>query len=67
MSSVTLLLQHDIARLYPPFGESMSAVFIVAIIVMEVIGPLAVQFGLRLAGETLPEGEETMTGSERAA
>jgi hypothetical protein len=41
--------------------------FLAAIIVMEVAGPLAVQLGLRLAGETLPEGEETMGGSERAA
>ena len=54
MSSVTLLLQHDIARLYPPFGASLSAMFLAAIIVMEVAGPLAVQLGLRLAGETLP-------------
>jgi hypothetical protein len=34
---------------------------------MEVAGPLAVQVGLRLAGESLPEGEETVDGSARAA
>jgi Kef-type K+ transport system membrane component KefB len=67
MSSLTLLLQHDIARLYPAFGASLSAIFLAAIIVMEVAGPLAVQFGLRLAGETLPEDEEAVTGSPRAA
>ena len=55
MSSIALLLQHDIARLYPAFDRDMSAIVLGAIIVMEVVGPLAVQFGLRLAGETLPE------------
>jgi Kef-type K+ transport system membrane component KefB len=63
MSSLSLLLQHDIARLYPAFGAGLSAIFLSAIIVMEVAGPLAVQFGLKLAGETIPEGEETMTGA----
>ena len=67
MSSVSLLLQHDIARLYPGFGEDFTAMFLAAIIMMEVAGPLAVQFGFRLAGETLPEGEETITGTARAA
>jgi Kef-type K+ transport system membrane component KefB len=67
MSSVTLLLQHDIARLYPSFGASLSAIFLTAIIVMEVAGPLAVQLGFRLAGETIPEGEETMTRADSRA
>ncbi|HEX5130709.1 MAG TPA: cation:proton antiporter [Usitatibacter sp.] len=67
MSSVTLLLQHDIARIYPAFGESMTAMFLAAIIVMEVAGPIAVQFGLRMAGETLPDEPAAITGGERAA
>src|SRR6187402_1841201 len=67
MSSLTLLLQHDISRLYPAFGAALGAIFLAGIIVMEVLGPLAVMFGLRLAGETLPGGEEPMSGSVRAA
>jgi Kef-type K+ transport system membrane component KefB len=59
MSSLSLLLHHDIARLYPGFDAGLSAAFLAAIIVMEVAGPLAVQFGLRLAGETLPEEAES--------
>jgi Kef-type K+ transport system membrane component KefB len=55
MSSLALLLEHDIARLYPSFGASTGAVIVGAIIVMEIAGPIAVQFGLRLAGETLPD------------
>ena len=67
MSSLTLLLQHDIARLFPAFGHELSAMYLAGIIVMEVAGPLAVQFGLRLAGETLPEDAEAAAGSARAA
>src|SRR5687768_8832184 len=69
MSSLSLLLQHDIARLYPAFGADLSAAFLAAIIVMEVLGPLAVQWGFRIAGETLPDEEETTTtppGAPRA-
>ncbi len=59
MSTITLLLAHDIARLYPAFGEELTATFLAAVIVMEVIGPFAVQYGLRLAGETLEDDEES--------
>ncbi len=58
MSSIALLLQHDIARLYPAFDRDMSAVVLGAIIVMEIVGPIAVQVGLKLAGETEPEASE---------
>jgi Kef-type K+ transport system membrane component KefB len=67
MSSLTLLLQHDIARLFPAFGQELTAIYLAAIIMMEVVGPLAVQFGLRLAGETLPEDPDSVAGSPRAA
>lgn len=67
MSSLALLLQHDIARVYPDFGRELSAVVIGAILVMEVLGPLCVQAGLMLAGETLPEAEARTEVSPRAA
>lgn len=67
MSSLTLLLQHDIARLYPAFGANLTAVFLSAVIIMEVVGPLAVQLGFRVAGETLPEPGEPVAGRPRAA
>jgi Kef-type K+ transport system membrane component KefB len=66
MSSLALLLQHDIAVLYPAFDHDMSAVVVGAIIVMEIAGPLAVQLGLRLAGETLPEPPERMESPHAA-
>jgi Kef-type K+ transport system membrane component KefB len=55
MSSLALLLQHDVSRLYPSFGQDLAAVVLAAVIVMELVGPLAVQWGLRLAGESAPE------------
>jgi len=56
MSSLALLLQHDIAKLFPEFGRDLAAVVIGAVIVMELLGPLAVHFGFKLAGEDHPEG-----------
>lgn len=55
LSSLALLMQHDIARFVPRFGEQLSAVFLGAILVMEIAGPLAAQWGLRFAGESLPD------------
>ena len=55
MSSLALLLQHDIAKLFPEFGADLATVVIAGVILMELLGPLAVQFGFKLAGEALPE------------
>lgn len=54
MSSLALLMVHDVARLFPAFGAELSAAMLGAILVMEIVGPFAVQWGLRLAGETAP-------------
>ena len=58
MSSLALLLQHDIAKLFPEFGRDLAVVVTAGVIMMELVGPLAVQFGFRLAGETLDEPDE---------
>jgi Kef-type K+ transport system membrane component KefB len=58
MSSVSLLLAHDIGRLFPDFGEAFGAMFIGAVLVMQVVGPFALEWGLKLAGETLPDPDE---------
>ncbi len=55
MSSLALLLQHDITKLFPQFGQDLAVVVVGGVIVMELIGPLAVQFGFKLAGEAHPE------------
>ena len=54
MSSIALLMLHDIARYFPSFRGDFTAVILGAILMMEVVGPFAVQWGLRFAGETLP-------------
>jgi Kef-type K+ transport system membrane component KefB len=55
MSSLALLMSHDIGKIFPQFADDLGAIFVAAIIIMEIAGPLAVQWGLRFAGETLPE------------
>ena len=54
MSSLALLLQHDVARLYPQLGQSLAAVLLASVIVMELAGPIAVQWGLRYSGDAQP-------------
>ena len=55
MSSLALLLQHDISQLFPEFGTDLAAVVVGGVIIMELIGPLAVHFGLKAAGEAAPD------------
>ena len=62
MSTLALLMVHDIGKLLPGFGRDLGATFLVVIIVMELLGPIAVQWGYRIAGETLPDA----TGAFRA-
>jgi Kef-type K+ transport system membrane component KefB len=55
MSTLALLMMHDIGRLFPGFERDLSPVFLGAVLIMEVASPFAVQYGLRLAGETVPD------------
>ena len=61
MSTLALLMQHEIARLYPTFGMQLAAVVLGGVIVMEILGPVAVQWGLKFAREARPESEATTT------
>jgi Kef-type K+ transport system membrane component KefB len=67
MSALTLLMAHDIGNIFPSFGHRLGDVFIAAVIVMEIAGPLCVQGGLRLAGETVRDDAGSMTLPPRAA
>lgn len=53
MSTLSLLMAHDIGRMFPGFGRDLGAMFLGAILITELLSPFAVEFGLRLAGETL--------------
>lgn len=55
MSTLALMLHHEVARQFPAFGTQVGAAFLAMLIVMEVVGPIAVQWGLGFAGETAKE------------
>lgn len=57
MSTIALVLHHDVTRAFPEFGADLTSAFLAMVIVMELVGPIAVQWGLRLAGESAPAGE----------
>lgn len=61
MSALALLLLHDVARLYPEFGQGLTAMVVAGVIVMELAGPLATQWALRFAGESAPLPEPATT------
>jgi len=54
MSSLALLMLHDISRIFPAFAADLSTVLVACILLMELAGPFAVQWGLRFAGDALP-------------
>jgi Kef-type K+ transport system membrane component KefB len=67
MSTIALILHHSVVRQLPEYGADLSAAFLSALIVMELAGPIAVQFGLRFAGETAPEEPAGATTGRHAA
>ena len=54
MSTLAILLHHDVVRVFPAFGENLTAVFLSAVIVMEIAGPILAEWGFKIAGETAP-------------
>ena len=54
MSGVTVVLAQDAERAIPALGATVVPVVLAAVIVFELLGPLCVQAGLRLAGEAEP-------------
>jgi len=51
MSGLTIEMVHEMVRLYPEFGEKLASTVLSAVLILELIGPLAVQFALKKAGE----------------
>jgi Kef-type K+ transport system membrane component KefB len=51
MSGVALAMVHGTADLYPEFGARLAAIVLSAALILELIGPVAVQFALKHAGE----------------
>lgn len=51
MSSLALAMVQGTVILYPEFGAKLAAIVLSAVLILEIIGPLAVQFALRRAGD----------------
>lgn len=56
LSGSAVVMVRDTTSLYPAFGRELAAVVLSAVVVLELIGPLATQFALRRAGEAHPDG-----------
>ena len=54
MSAVTVVLAQDAALAAPELAASVVPLVLAAVVLLEVVGPLCVEAGLRLAGEAEP-------------
>lgn len=57
MSAVAFVLVDDIRVLYPEFGTQVSLIVLSMVAVLQLIGPIAVQWALRLCKETNEKGQ----------
>jgi Kef-type K+ transport system membrane component KefB len=51
MSGIALAMVHGTANVYPDFGAKLASIVLSAVLILELIGPVAVQFALERAGE----------------
>jgi len=56
LSGSAVVVVRDTTSLYPAFGKELAAVVLSAVVILELLGPLATQFALRRAGEAHPDG-----------
>lgn len=61
LSGTALVLLADLHASHPLFAPQVTPVILSAIVFTEVLGPLAVQWGLKLAGEDHPEPRPAQT------
>jgi Kef-type K+ transport system membrane component KefB len=59
MSALAVVLVENTAHYYPEFGQSLAAVVLSAVMMLELAAPLLAQFALRAAGESHPEAPWT--------
>jgi len=55
MSAIALAMVESTTRVYPEFGGQLFSIIMSAVLILELVGPLAVQFALRRAGEAAEE------------
>ena len=51
MSGIALAMVHETAAMYPGFGAELASIVLAAVLILELLGPVAVQFALKRAGE----------------
>ena len=51
MSGLAVSMVQGTASLYPEFGAKLAAIVFSAVLILELVGPIAVQFALKRAGE----------------
>ncbi len=56
LSGSAVVMVRDTITLYPAFGKELAAVVLSAVVILELIGPIATQFALRRARESHPDG-----------
>jgi Kef-type K+ transport system membrane component KefB len=54
MSAIAVVMVQGASQLYPEFGAKLSSIVLSAVVILELVGPLATQWALRLAGEIDP-------------
>ncbi|MBX6392124.1 MAG: cation:proton antiporter [Burkholderiales bacterium] len=55
MSGLAVVMVHETSGLYPQLAESIAPVVLAAVVILELLGPIATQYALRRAGEASPE------------
>lgn len=56
LSGSAVVMVRDTTSLYPAFGKELAAVVLSAVVILELVGPIATQFALRRAREAHPDG-----------
>jgi Kef-type K+ transport system membrane component KefB len=54
MSAIAVVMVQGASALNPEFGAKLSSIVLSAVVILELVGPLATQWALRWAGETEP-------------
>lgn len=55
MSGLAVIMVHETSGLYPKLSASIAPVVLAAVVILELLGPVATQYALRRAGEASPE------------
>jgi len=48
---MAISMVQNTTQLYPEFGAKLAAIVLSAVLILELLGPVAVQFALKRAGE----------------